>query len=168
VPTPVKKNLIPTATFSQTDGNPRRVRVNLLGLIDPTTNETVKLVANETVFVAYGDSRAKKGLKVTQSAGNNLPVDLVFVVDNSGSMGQEADRIAAKITDFATALTGSGIDARFGVVGINGDVTGGVDLTTVDALKSYLDKHEGTERTVGFGGANADALAAKAKSFDIP
>jgi hypothetical protein len=167
VPAPTKSNVSPKAQFSQADGNPRRVRVNLLGLVDPTTGGTIQLEANKTVFVSEDGSREQKGLKVTQSAANALPVDLVFVIDNSGSMGEEADKVADKVKAFAAALAAKGIDARFGVVGIDGDVTGAVNLTSRDGLDDYLGRSSGTSRTIGFGGDDASALEEAAKTFDL-
>lgn len=167
VPTPTLNNLKPKATFSQVDGNPRRIKVNFLGLTDPTTGESVKLVANETIFLGEGSARLQKGLKVTQSDAIGLPVDVLFTVDNSGSMGEEADKIADKISDFAAALVKSGVDARFAVVGFNGGITGARDFTDVSGVESYLGRGKGTMRTGGFEGDNGSDLETKAGTFDI-
>jgi hypothetical protein len=40
----------------------------------------------------------------------NAPVDIVWVVDNSGSMSEEADQIQRRLNDFVLAIETSGID----------------------------------------------------------
>lgn len=167
VPTPTINNVSPKAQFSQVAGNPGRIQVNFLGLIDPTTGATINLVANETIFIADGDSRDQKGLKITQGSGNSLPVDIVFVIDNSGSMGEEADKVAEKIKDFAAKLVASGVDAKFAVVGFNGGITGALDFTDVAGIETYLNRDKGTMRTGGFEGPNADTLKDKAGTFSL-
>jgi len=97
-----------------------------------------------------------KGIKVYNTSDNEgqrvLPVDLVFLVDNSGSMSAEANAIARDITAWAQTLSQSSLDIRFGCVGYDGSITGAVDLTTYDVLSAYLNRsgYNGTSRTVGF------------------
>jgi hypothetical protein len=167
VPTPTINNLAPRAVFSQVEGNPGRIQINFLGLVDPTTGVTVGLVANQTIFVADGDSRDQKGLKITQSADNSLPVDILFAIDNSGSMGEEADKVAEKIKDFAQKLVEKGVDAKFAVVGFNGGITGAIDFTDVVGIEGFLNREKGIKRTGGFEGSNASTLEDKAGSFKL-
>lgn len=167
VPTPTINNVSPKVQFTQVAGNPGRIQLNFLGLIDPTTGATVNLVANQTIFIADGDSRNQKGLKITQGSDNSLPVDIVFAIDNSGSMGEEADKVAEKIKDFAGKLVASGVDAKFAVVGFNGGITGALDFTDVAGIEAYLNREKGTLRTGGFEGANAESLKEKAGSFSL-
>ncbi len=169
VPTTTLNNVKPEAEFVQYEDNPKRIKVSFLGLTDPATGETIQLVANENIFLSEGSARLQKGLKVTQSrAENKLPVDLVFIVDNSPTMSEEADNIAGKISDFATELAASGVDARFACVGTYGDINGGINFTDVAALKTHLDRDSGTKRTEGFSGADAKTLEDKAGSFSAP
>lgn len=44
-------NVAPSATFAKTAGNENRIRINLLGILDPTTGSPISLVANQTLFV---------------------------------------------------------------------------------------------------------------------
>lgn len=169
VPATTLNNLKVEAEFSQHPDNPRRIKVNFLGLVDPATSETISLVANQNIFLSEGDSRRQKGLKVTQSrVENQLPVDLVFVIDNSGSMGEEADGVTSKITDFATQLAQSGLDVRFAALGAFGDVNGAVNFTDAGGLKMHLSRASGTSRTEGFTGADGKDLEEKAKTFSDP
>lgn len=97
-----------------------------------------------------------KGIKVYNTSDNEgqrvLPVDLVFLVDNSGSMSEEADVIARDITAWAQALSQSSLDIRFGCVGYDGAITGECELTSYEVLAAYLNRSNvsGTSRTVGF------------------
>jgi uncharacterized protein YegL len=94
-------------------------------------------------------------------------VDIVFVIDNSGSMGEEADKVAEKIKDFAAKLVASGVAAKFAVVGFNGGITGALDFTDVAGIETYLNRDKGTMRTGGFEGPNADTLKDKAGTFSL-
>ncbi len=48
-------------------------------------------------------------------AANGEPIDFMFVVDHSGSMGNDIAAVAVAIPDFAQTLQGSGVDVRFGL-----------------------------------------------------
>jgi hypothetical protein len=150
-------NVRPAATFAKTAGNESRIRISLLGIINPSTGQPIEFSGNQNIYVT--EDNTLKGIKLTRvSANNSLGVDIVFTVDNSGSMLEEADSIASKILAFANVLQTSGLNVRFGCVGYNGPVTGAIDLTVAESLRVYLNRATGTSRTVGFGGANAQAL----------
>ncbi len=156
-PAPTINNVRPAATFAKTQGNESRIRISLLGIINPATGQPIEFTGNQNLYVT--EDNTLKGIKLTRvSAGNALGVDIIFTVDNSGSMFEEADSIAAKIISFANTLQASGLNLRVGCVGYNGPVTGALDLTAPESLRVYLNRTTGTSRTVGFGGANAQAL----------
>lgn len=158
-PVPTLNNVRPAATFAKTAGNLSRIRISLLGIINPATGQPIEFSGNQNIYVT--EDNTLKGVKLTRvSAGNSLGADVVFVVDNSGSMFEEADTIAAKIITFANALQASGLNVRVGCVGYNGPVTGALNLTAPESLRTYLNRpgFTGTSRTVGFGGADAQAL----------
>lgn len=49
----------------------------------------------------------------SQEAVNTLqPADIIIVVDNSGSMGEEAADVQANVNSFSQQITASGVDAR--------------------------------------------------------
>ena len=168
VPTPTKNNVLPSGSFSTTGS---RVKLNLLGLIDPTTNQPLTLSydasnpQNSNIFIE--EDGVVQGLKVTKvGTGNVLTADIVFCVDNSGSMGEEADSVAAGIIAFANYLQASGLDVKFAVVGYEyGDVDGGINFTNAQTLSAYLDRETGTDRTVYFAGPDSAALTQRAYSF---
>lgn len=168
-PTPTKNNVQPTASFSASG---ERVNVNLQGLVDPNTQQPITLYYNaenpsgSNLFVTQNG--VTKGLLVTKvGTGNVLKADVVFTVDNSGSMSEEADNIATNITAFATALANSGLDVQFACVGYDGYVNGAINLTTAANLSAHLNRsgYSGTSRTTGFSGSDATTLESNASSF---
>jgi hypothetical protein len=163
-------NLVPSATFTKTSGNESRIKVNLLGLVDPTSLEPIDLFAdyNDGFYNFYlEEDGVVKGVKLTKvSSTTQLKADIVFTVDNSGSMSEEADSIANRIVEFATFLSAQGLDAQFACVGYDGWVNGGLNLTDHQTLKAYLSDrnwyNSGTSRTYGFYGpdsANLETVA---------
>ncbi len=169
VPATTLNNVLPSATFTAS-GN--RIKLNLLGLLDPTTQQPIALNYNASnpqgsnLFVQ--EDGVVKGLKVTKvGTGNVLAADVVFLVDNSGSMDAEADSVAASIIEFANFLQSSGLDAKFAVVGfsVSGDINGGINFTTAQKLSTYLNHSYGTYRTEGFSGPDSAALETRAYSF---
>ena len=89
-----------------------------------------------------------------------MPVDLEFLVDNSGSMSEEANTIARDITTWAEKLSKTSLDIKFGCVGYDGAITGAVNITSYQNLSNYLNRDDawGTGRTVGFDGSEADIM----------
>jgi hypothetical protein len=160
-------NVHPYGTFSRTSGNEVRIRLNLLGVADPVTGLPLNLGTGEIFVTEDGVLQGRKVSVPVQQ--NRLKADVVFVVDNSGSMGEEADSIASRISAFAHSLESRNIDVRVGCVGhgYNSDqhVYGALDLTDANALGRYLAHDVGLARTVGFAGSDSAALDAAALSF---
>ncbi|MEK9135803.1 MAG: VWA domain-containing protein [Bacteroidota bacterium] len=159
-------NVVPAASFSKTSGNESRIRVNLLGLIDPITGQPISLTANQNVFIT--EDNVLKGIKISSAGGSTtLTADVAFTVDNSGSMGEEADSVATKIIEFVNFLQASGLDVRVGVVGYNGRATGALNLGTGSALSAFLTRvgRSGTSRTTGFSGADSARFQTAAATF---
>lgn len=169
VPAPTANNLKPTATFAKTAGNASRIRLSLLGLLDPTNNyQPIEFRANENLFVT--EDGVVQGMLVRRvDVSNVLAADVIFSVDNSGSMAQEADSVAASIAEFAVFLAGSGLDVLFGIVGYNdgGNVVGAINLTTASRIDAYLNGRNlrGTLRTRGFAGSDSVQLLSSANGY---
>lgn len=167
-PATVINNIVPSGSFAKAANNPSRIQLNLLGIINPSTGLPIQFTANSTVFVT--EDTTLKGLKVTAAGGlTSLGADVVFVVDNSGSMSEEADSIAMKIIAFSTFLQASGLNVKVGCVGhgYNSDahVYGAMNLTTAASLSAYLNRSTGTERTYGFGGTDSARFESAASTF---
>ncbi|MBN2571214.1 MAG: VWA domain-containing protein [Ignavibacteriales bacterium] len=171
VPTPTMNNVQPTPSTPTVSGTV--VTTTLIGLIGNdgqpiTLTYDVNNPQNSTIFLQ--EDGTVKGLKVTKVGTSKIgavSADLVFVVDNSGSMGAEADSIAAGITEFANYLTTSGLDVRFAIVGYDdgGDIVGGLNFTNASTLSNYLNNRNywgypvsGTSRTKGFWGTDSATL----------
>ena len=151
--------------------------LSLTGIQHPLTGEWMNLfgtgLPTQNVWIDI-DSKPKGNI-VTNLEDNTQMVknDIVFTVDNSGSMGEEADAIARDILSWAQTLTNKKLDVLFGVVGYGGNVgseydylvknygvTGAMDLTSSNELSSYLSRSgkSGTNRTKGYYGTNASTL----------
>lgn len=148
------------------------VRLDMTGVQDPMTGEWIRLFgtgsSEQNVWVEVDG--VPKGISVYNTADDDtedrIPViDLVFLVDNSGSMSEEADAIARDIISWSDLLVTSGLDVRFGCVGYDGEITGAIDLTTAEKLSEYLERGYGTSRTRGFGGPNSSLLQQLASNY---
>lgn len=168
---------IPNMNYSvERSGNHVIVRLDLTGIQDPETREWLELIGTgkeeQNVWVSVDD--APKGILVYNSGDNegeqSIKADLVFLVDNSGSMSEEANLVAAEISSWATKLANSGLDIRFGCVGYNdgGDISGALDFSSAELINEYLNRPNvsGTSRTKGFYGDKAEFLSNSRTGFN--
>jgi hypothetical protein len=166
--------IIPNYQFEEeVGGNGVRVfRIDMTGIMDPNTDEWLDLYgtneSRQNIWLSLDDT--PKGILVKNHSDDSQlssKIDLVFLVDNSGSMGEEADAVANDIVNWANNLVNSGIDIQFGCVGYSvwGDINGGIDFTTQTGLAEFLDYGSGTYRTQHFGGANEEDLAGYASNY---
>ncbi len=150
------------------------VRFDMTGVNEAESNEWLRLFGTATegqnIWVSVDDK--PKGIVVVNNADETsdkkMSADLVFTVDNSGSMSEEADAIARDIISWAKLLEQSGLDMRFGCVGYGysyGYVYGAIDMATATELETYLNRNTGTERTYGYGGSNASQLSTWADAW---
>jgi len=162
-------NINPSTSFSQSDCGTNVVEINVSGLFNPETGDPITPVFGDNFFL-FEDGEPR-GLEITRvDVSNILQADVVFTVDNSGSMGGEADSVAAGIVRFAQLLEASGLDVRFGCVGYSGSANGAINFTTAEALEAYLTSRNGnpiygTSRTRGFAGPDSADLYNTATSF---
>jgi len=145
------------------------VTMNLTGIQDPTTGQWIDLygtgLTRQNVWVDVDYS--PEGILVTNLDESTTSVknDIIFTVDNSGSMSEEANAIARDIISWAQLLTNNHLDVRFGVVGYGGYIDGAMNMTDASSLSSYLNYSTGTSRTMHFGGSDASVLQQRANSF---
>lgn len=168
---------IPNVSYTlENDGDDVIVRIDMTGIQDAETLEWLRLVgtaqSGQNVWLSVDGK--PKGISVYNSADDEeeeevIAADLVFVIDNSGSMSEEANAIARDIIDWAETLASSGLDIQFGCVGYSeyGSINGGIDLGDVDELSDFLNRSSGTSRTMGFEGDNATALSNAASSYSV-
>ncbi len=164
VPVTVINNITPTAIFTKASTNPSRIQMNLTGLVNPLTLQPLTLTAQQNLFVT--EDGKVKGLKVTKvGSGTTLKADIVFTIDISGSMGEEADSVAGSIIKFAQKLQASGLDVQFGCVGYYGDVEGAINFTNAQNLEKFLNRSTGTYRAYGFSGPDSARFEDSAYTF---
>jgi hypothetical protein len=169
VPPTTENNIVPSGDFIPASGN--KIVVNLKGLVNPTTGQPIELFADYSGgnynFYLEEDG-VVKGVKLTKvSTGNTLKADIVFTVDISGSMGQEADSVANGIVAFANFLAAAGLNVQFGSVGYYGNIYGALNLTSAANLEAYLNRpfYYGTSRPTGFAGLDSAALQTAAYTY---
>ncbi|MBZ0199888.1 MAG: VWA domain-containing protein, partial [Ignavibacteriaceae bacterium] len=164
VPATVINNVTPTATFGKAATDPSRIQMNMTGLVNPVTNLPLSLVAQQNLFIT--EDGTVKGLKVTKvGSGATLKADIVFTIDISGSMGEEADSVASSIIKFAQKLQASGLDVQFACVGFYGNVDGAINFTNSTKLETYLNRSYGVYRAQGFSGTDSASLQNYALTF---
>lgn len=167
--------IIPNFNFTNLDEDGNSVlRFDMTGVQHPDTHEWLKLYGtdnkDQNFWVEVDD--LPKGVVVYNSSDDDdqrvVPIDLIFTVDNSGSMSEEADVIAREIYDWAVKLRKAGLDIRFACVGydVNGAISGALSFTDEGGLYSYLNRYgvSGTDRTVGFVGSDYEVSLFKTKA----
>jgi len=170
------KNInIPNPTFSS-EGD--IVRMSIAGIMNPITNEWLKLFGTSPTTSWAQHATGRVGKVYVEVDGEpkfiliSLPdptdknvIDYVFLVDNSGSMAEEADAVADNIVEYAKYLSAAGLDIRYGCVGYGGSsgtngVIGALNLTDPASINAYLNRSGiyGINRTVGFSGIDSATL----------
>ncbi len=98
-----------------------------------------------------------------------VPIDVVFLINNSQSMSEEVDVIVRDIARWVDLINEHGIDLRVGFVSYDEgtySIHGALDLAEPNVIVDYLrrDNSEGIDRANGFTGANADMLKTAAET----
>ena len=85
----------------------------------------------------------------TITATSASKIDMVFILDNTGSMGTEIAAVKNSIAAFSASLEASGADVKFGVVSYGDDPSeqASIECTTAAAVKTWLDA-----LPLGYGG----------------
>lgn len=167
---------IPNVSFALGElGGSKVVNMNMTGIFIKETGEWLNLQGTKTdgqnIWLEIdGTPRSIKAESLStemKSSGTAL-VDLVFLVDNSGSMSEEADLLAAEIESWSNKLE-TMIDLRLGCVGYDGGyISGGIDMGVPSDLYAFLNRegYYGTSRTYGFEGSNAETLQGLVENYD--
>lgn len=144
------------------------IRFDLTGIQSPENpTEWLRLYGTNTseqnIWISIDD--LPKGFTIENTIDSEeqvSAVDLVFLVDNSGSMGEEADAVAKEILDWSKMLSKT-LDMRFGCVGYdyNGEVNGAINMCGINEIDAFLNRSGkyGIDRTMGFEGPDKDVLA---------
>ncbi len=176
---------IPNLSVSTHSANPNHIMIQMTGIKEPNSRSNyIQLhgtgASNQNMWLQVDGKN--KGFVVTKNSnsGNTaLMADIVFTVDNSSSMDNEADTIAMQIKNWVNYLNTQNLDMRVGIVGyeVYGDVvSGALNFTDAKTLEYYLVDREmiyysdtipvtGTDRTVGFYGADSATLHQYAEEY---
>lgn len=172
---------IPQPAFYVDENNEDILNMSLTGIQIPETGEWMELFGTgdnrQNIWVEV-DGKPKaitvinsenvrartRGAMSRIAPLSRAKADVVFLVDNSGSMSEEANTVAQEIIDWSTTLSQT-MDVQFGCVGIDHNyVNGAIDITTVEALHDYLNNRSGHTygiyRTTGYVDANLETKAA--------
>lgn len=166
--------VIPNVNYTmETVGNDVVIRVDMTGVYSRDIDEWIRLIGTgeEGQNIWLSIDGQPKGILVYNTIddiGENVVVknDIVFLVDNSGSMDQEADAIARDIISWAQTLKTKS-DVQFGCVGYDGRITGAMNITSYENINTYLQTGKGTSRTMGFSGPDASSLKSKSTNYNI-
>ncbi|MFI3263475.1 MAG: PL29 family lyase N-terminal domain-containing protein [Rikenellaceae bacterium] len=163
---------LPSATFTsyESDGIMTVSMTGIQSLVNST--DFVKLYGtgstNQNVWLYVDDSLV--GFTVsngeeTRSLTTVAKADLVFLVDNSGSMSQEANTVATQLVSWSEELA-KVMDVNFGCVGYaETAISGAIDLTDVSTVSTYLNRTTGTSRTKGYADNVSSAASSAASSY---
>ena len=168
---------IPNIQYTaEIDGSDVVVRIDMTGVQNPETLDWLKLFGtndpDQNIWISVDD--VPKGFTIYNNAdGNNgegnIMTDIVFTVDNSGSMSEEAEAVARDILSWSQLLASSGLNVRFACVGysVSGTINGGIDFTDAAGLSTFLNRSTGTGRTMGWSGSNASRLQSAASAYRV-
>ena len=150
--------------------------IDMTGIQDPDSDdEWLKLIGSkdpdQNIWITIDTKVIRiivKNNADDTDASKNVKNDFIFLVDNSGSMGDEANAIAKEISSWAENLS-SKLDVQFGCVGYDGLIRGAINLTSYDKLSAYLNRSGkiGINRTIGFDGPDAEYLESSKSSYDL-
>jgi pimeloyl-ACP methyl ester carboxylesterase len=152
--------------------------LQLFGTGEETQNIWLEIDGKPKGILVFNSSNNRNDLNSSQLRSGSTQkamADIVFLVDNSGSMNEEANKVAEEIVDWANTLSSAEsqlpLDLQFGCVGYgyNSDnrIYGAIDITDVNSLSNYLNSNgNGVYHTVGYGGSNSTDLQNKAGSYD--
>ncbi len=166
-------SLLSNISISAEEGYDNVLRINMTGVLIPDTGEWLTLCGpldeNQNIWLEIDDQ--PRGFTVvngdeeqsTKSATRaaKSKADIIFLIDNSGSMGNEANSIATEISAWSQTIA-EVLDVEFACVGYDdyGNISGALNITSIDNLDAYLNSgYTGTSRTKRFGGDDADELS---------
>ncbi|WP_411967484.1 VWA domain-containing protein [Haloferax sp. YSSS75] len=129
--------------------------------VDSDAGRDGKLTKDDFTVFENGEERNLTGFEFSSTQ-----LDIVFVFDDTGSMGDEIDGAKRQSKELTQQIADSGINARYGLISFKDDVE--VDLSLTDDADSLVGAIDGL--TAGGGGDgpedNFDALE-RALEFDF-
>ncbi|MBB5179327.1 flagellin [Planomicrobium koreense] len=142
-------------TLSSGDRQAIQNEVNqILGNIDD--------IADDTKYNGISLLNVPAAFQEPQANQPSNKSDIVFIIDKTGSMGDDIAMVAANIQDFATALNSKGINIQLGLV-TYGDVvpSEGGDPIRLLPLTTDIDKFEQSIKAIQVGGGGGGYMGAE-------
>lgn len=104
---------VPTTGPAGTTGQATSGPVDPSATGDASTTTTGGTNTTTTTSSSGGDGTTGECAELTETAMNKKqPADIIFVIDNSGSMAMEIASVAANMNNFSSKIINSGIDVR--------------------------------------------------------
>ncbi len=105
------------------------------------TGQYLKNLSGENVFFYEDSVRIENFTLAKDTSGGVNKADIVFVLDVTGSMGNEIDGVKENIVEFADSLSYQGIDFRLGMVTFLDEVENIYDFTSdVQQFQEYVNQ----------------------------
>jgi outer membrane protein OmpA-like peptidoglycan-associated protein/Mg-chelatase subunit ChlD len=119
----------------------------------------------KTDLILYQDGRPVAITSLENiSTQNSIPVDIVFVIDQTGSMRQEVNEVKTNIAEFTQRLSSRGIDYRLGLITFSDRVERRIELD--EDVNKFISWIDGV--TIGGGGDdNENALEGLAEGATL-
>lgn len=117
------------------------------------TGQRITNLSNENIFLYENDQRIREFSLSPDTTGGVTAADVVFVLDCSGSMGDDIAAVRSNIGEFADSLVARNIDLQLGVVTFSTTIDEVHDFTSnVEEFKGWLagiDLWGGRENSLG-------------------
>lgn len=116
------------------------VRITLAPLVDVEANAVVDWTANELTVRGNASATAEIAceLSVVSEAEAPAAVDIVFVLDTTGSMFWAIDGVKSGIRAFLDTLEGFNIDARVGGIEFGDEIRTSTEPGDIDTFRAWL------------------------------
>lgn len=105
--------LKPAIGLEITPGNADRIRLNIGGVLDPETHLPIEYSAANLTVV---EDSIVQGIKISAAGTQTLGIDMVFLIDVTGSMQTEINGVTNSVLGFIDSLRNKHLDIRCGVV----------------------------------------------------
>lgn len=115
-------------TAFQDPNDPEWIQISLTAIIDKDDREPV-LGLTEKNFIVLEDEIEMSPVQVTPMESAEGNVDIVFLIDTTGSMSEEIDGVKNSVIEFAMNLDAKGKKVRVGAVAFGDDVRATHELT---------------------------------------
>ena len=117
------------------------------------TGQRLFNLAPENIFLYENNARIREFTIGKDTTGGVSMTDIVFVIDCSGSMGDDIRAVKNNINEFCDSLVAKGMDFKLGLVTFSTSIDDVFDFTNdVELFKSWLDQIDlwgGRENSLG-------------------